>query len=58
MSDLEFNKNEDNMRLMVGELKHKKEVAYLGGGEQSIVKHKASWEINSKRKNSSAFRCR
>lgn len=48
MSDLEFNKNEDNMRLMVGELKHKKEVAYLGGGEQSIVKHKATGKLTAR----------
>jgi len=48
MSDLEFNKNEDVMRLLVAELKHKKETAYLGGGKKSIEKHKAKGKLTAR----------
>ncbi|MCB0537701.1 MAG: acyl-CoA carboxylase subunit beta, partial [Bacteroidetes bacterium] len=48
MSDIEFNKNEDNMRLMVADLRHKKEQAYLGGGKKSIEKHKAKGKLTAR----------
>lgn len=48
MSDIEFNKNEDNMRLLVADLRHKKEQAYLGGGKKSIEKHKANGKLTAR----------
>ncbi|MCB9256126.1 MAG: acyl-CoA carboxylase subunit beta [Chitinophagales bacterium] len=48
MSELEFNKNEDSMRLLIGDLKYKKETAYLGGGVKSIEKHKASGKLTAR----------
>lgn len=36
MTDIDFNKNEDNMRLSVDELKAKLEKIYLGGGQKKI----------------------
>lgn len=48
MSELEFNKNEDVMRLLIADLKHKKEQAYLGGGQKSIDKHKAKGKLTAR----------
>lgn len=36
--DIEFNKNEDQMNLHIGELYHKLEKIYLGGGQKKIDK--------------------
>tara|TARA_Y100001968_G_scaffold313978_1_gene338805 strand:+ start:77 stop:1702 length:1626 start_codon:yes stop_codon:yes gene_type:complete len=36
--DLNFNKNEDNMKLLVSEMKQKKNIIELGGGKASIEK--------------------
>ncbi len=41
MQDLEFNKNEDAMRLLVDKLKHEKSKIFKGGGEKSAAKQKA-----------------
>lgn len=35
MSDFEFNKNEDSMRLMVDQLKHKLKIVAEGGGKRT-----------------------
>ncbi|MFT4968283.1 MAG: 3-methylcrotonyl-CoA carboxylase beta subunit [Chitinophagales bacterium] len=48
MTDIEFNKNEDNMRIMVADLKYKKEQMALGGGEKSIAKHKAKGKLTAR----------
>ena len=48
MSDLEFNKNEDNMRIMLVDLKYKKEQAALGGGQKSIDRHKAKGKLTAR----------
>lgn len=48
MSDLEFNKNEDNMRIMVADLKYKKSQVSLGGGQKSIDKHKAKGKLTAR----------
>ena len=48
MADLEFNKNEDNMRIMVADLRHKKNQIALGGGEKSIAKHKAKGKLTAR----------
>ena len=36
--DIEFNKNEDQMNIHIGELYHKLETIYLGGGQKKIDK--------------------
>ena len=36
--DIEFNKNEDQMNLHIGELYHKLETIYIGGGQKKIDK--------------------
>ena len=48
MSELEFNKNEDNMRIMLTDLKYKKEIAALGGGENSIAKYKKTGKLTAR----------
>lgn len=41
MTDIDFNKNEDNMRLAVDALKAKLQKVYLGGGQKKIdIEHK------------------
>ena len=36
--DMKFNQNEDNMKLLVSELKQKKHIIELGGGKEKIEK--------------------
>jgi acetyl-CoA carboxylase carboxyltransferase component len=48
MSELEFNKNEDNMKIMLADLKYKKEIAALGGGEKSIEKYKKTGKLTAR----------
>ena len=48
MSDKDFNKNEDNMRIMVANLTYKKDQAALGGGEKSIAKHKEKGKLTAR----------
>ena len=36
--DIKYNKNEDNMKLLVSEMKQKKHIIKLGGGEVKIEK--------------------
>ena len=38
MADNQFNKNEDDMKLLLSELSYKREKIYLGGGEDKIAK--------------------
>jgi 3-methylcrotonyl-CoA carboxylase beta subunit len=47
-NDLEFNKNEDSLRLMVSELKKQLEQIKLGGGKNSIEKHKAKGKLTAR----------
>ena len=48
MKDLGFNKNEDNMNLLIGELKHHLSNSSLGGGGKSIEKHKQKGKLTAK----------
>ncbi len=48
MKDLGFNKNEDNMNLLIGELKHHLSNSSLGGGKKSIEKHKQKGKLTAK----------
>ena len=38
MTDLEFNKNDDKMRLLISEMNRKLGKIYLGGGKDKIEK--------------------
>jgi 3-methylcrotonyl-CoA carboxylase beta subunit len=44
--DLEFNKNDDAMRLAIGAMKHKHDHIALGGGKKSIEKNKAKGKLS------------
>jgi acetyl-CoA carboxylase carboxyltransferase component len=46
--DLEFNKNEDRLRLMVTELKKQLEQIKLGGGKKAIEKHKEKGKLTAR----------
>ena len=37
---LDFNKNEDMIRLKISEMENKLETIYMGGGKKRIEKHK------------------
>ena len=38
MADLEFNKNDDSLRLLISEMKRKHAIVSLGGGKKKIEK--------------------
>lgn len=46
--DLEFNKNEDSMKLLVSKMNQKLEKIHLGGGEKSIAKHHAKGKLTAR----------
>ena len=46
--DIEFNKNEDQMNLHIGELYHKLETIYLGGGQKKIDKQHKKGEMTAR----------
>ena len=48
MKDLVFNKNEDNMNLLIGELKYHLSHSSFGGGKKSIEKHKKKGKLTAK----------
>lgn len=47
-NDLEFNKNEDSIRLMVSDLKKQLEQIKLGGGKKAIEKHKEKGKLTAR----------
>ena len=46
--DLEFNKNEDGLKMMVSELNDKLKRIYQGGGKKRIEKHKAKGKLTAR----------
>jgi len=46
--DLEFNKNEDAMKLKLSALNRKLEKIYLGGGEKKIAKHHGKGKLTAR----------
>ena len=46
--DLEFNKNEDAMRLLVSAMEHKLSNIYLGGGQKKIDKHHSKGKLTAR----------
>lgn len=47
-NNLEFNKNEDSIRLMVSDLKRQLEQIKLGGGKKAIEKHKEKGKLTAR----------
>ena len=46
--DIQFNKNEDNLKLLVSEMKQKKDVIELGGGPASIAKQHKKGKLTAR----------
>ena len=46
--DLEFNKNEDHLKLLLSDVKQKLEQIYEGGGEKKIEKHHAKGKMTAR----------
>lgn len=46
--DLEFNKNDDSMKLAIGQMKRKLDKIFLGGGEKKIAKHKGKGKLTAR----------
>ncbi len=46
--ELEFNKNEDTMRMRISEMESKLEDIYLGGGKKKIDKHHAKGKLTAR----------
>ncbi|MBL4704556.1 MAG: acyl-CoA carboxylase subunit beta [Flavobacteriales bacterium] len=46
--DLEFNKNDDRMRLRLSELQRKLDQVYLGGGQKKIDKHHSKGKLTAR----------
>ena len=53
--DLNFNKNEDSMKLLVSEMKQKKYVIELGGGEESIAKQHKKGKLTARERINKIF---
>ena len=47
-TNLDFNKNEDTIKLKISELKKKLAKIHLGGGQKSIEKHKAKGKLTAR----------
>jgi acetyl-CoA carboxylase carboxyltransferase component len=46
--ELDFNKNEDSIRMKIGEMEQKLQKIYLGGGKASIEKHHAKGKLTAR----------
>ena len=46
--ELEFNKNEDTMRMQISDMERKLEEVYLGGGKKRIEKHHAKGKLTAR----------
>ncbi|MGY8954580.1 MAG: carboxyl transferase domain-containing protein, partial [Flavobacteriales bacterium] len=48
MANLDFNKNDDKMRLLISEMKRKHAIVSLGGGKQKIDKQHAKGKLTAR----------
>ena len=48
MADLEFNKNDDKMRLLISEMKRKYAKVALGGGKKKIEKQHKKGKLTAR----------
>ena len=46
--NIEFNKNEDAMKLLIAQMKKKLDIVYLGGGKKAIDKHKEKGKLTGR----------
>jgi acetyl-CoA carboxylase carboxyltransferase component len=46
--NIEFNKNEDAMKLLIAQMKKKLDIVYLGGGKKAIDKHKEKGKLTAR----------
>ena len=46
--ELEFNKNDDTMRMRISEMERKLETIYLGGGKSKIEKHHEKGKLTAR----------
>lgn len=46
--NLEFNKNDDSLRMLLSDLRRKLDTIHLGGGEKKIEKHKAKGKLTAR----------
>ena len=46
--NIDFNKNEDNMKLLIGNLKHHIASISLGGGKKAIEKHRKKGKLTAR----------
>jgi len=53
--DLDFNKNEDNMKLLVSDMKQKKNIIELGGGKASIEKQHQKGKLTARERINTIF---
>lgn len=47
-TDLEQNKNEDEMQLLIAKMQHRLKAVYLGGGEKKLAKQKAKGKLTAR----------
>ena len=47
MNNLDFNKNDDKMRLLISEVKRKNDKIYLGGGKEKIEKQARDLQLKN-----------
>ena len=48
MTDLEFNKNDDHLRLLISEMKRKHGIISLGGGKKKIEKEHLKGKLTAR----------
>ena len=48
MANLDFNKNDDKMRLLISEMKRRYAEVSLGGGKKKIEKQHAKWKLTAR----------
>ena len=47
-TDLTFNRNEDSLKILTSELRHKREAVYQGGGERSVERHRKKGKMTAR----------
>ena len=53
--DIKFNQNEDNMKLLVSEMKQKWNIIEMGGGEESIKKQHEKGKLTARERIKAIF---
>ena len=53
--DIKFNQNEDNMKLLVSEMKQKRNIIEMGGGKESIKKQHEKGKLTARERIENIF---